>query len=105
VRLLVNGDDVGVGPVGYVAAALIRNVVFRLSGEEGYVYRLVSLVGIVNCFGFEKLYLRTLTVIIFTQDTLGWGSYTGPYPNIFCVSVIIVHNKYKYHFPLVYAYC
>jgi len=33
-----------------------------------------------------------------TQDTLRWGSHTGPHHNVFCVSVVVVHKKCKYHF-------
>jgi hypothetical protein len=52
-------------------------------------------------FIFGKWYLHiTLTTTILTQDTLGWGPHIGPHPNMPCVSVVVVHKKCKYHFPL-----
>jgi hypothetical protein len=29
---------------------------------------------------------------------LGWGSHTGPHPNVSCVSVVVVMVMCKYHF-------
>jgi hypothetical protein len=31
---------------------------------------------------------------------LEWGSVCGPHSNVSCVSVVVVHKKCKYHFPI-----